>query len=220
MREASFGLWTRMASGWIDVTRPIDSGMVVYEGDPPVQVVSALAIERGDPANVARLILGSHTGTHVDAPRHFIVGGATVDQLPLEPLMGPARVLECPPGPITSETVASARLGGAVRVILKTGNSALWERPVFVRTYQALTLEGARELVGAGITLVGIDYLSVEGFGTRDHPVHRCLLEAGVVILEGLDLSAVAAGAYELRCLPLSIRNGDGAPARAILRPL
>lgn len=206
--------------GWIDVTRPLDSGMVVYEGDPPVRVEPALALERGDPANVSRLTLGSHTGTHVDAPRHLVPGGVTVDRLPLEALMGPARVVACPPGPITPDTVAAACREGAARVILKTGNSALWDRPAFVRDYQALTLAAARELVGAGVTLVGIDYLSVEGYGVLGLPVHRCLLVAGVVILEGLDLSSVAAGWHELRCLPLSIRDGDGAPARALLRRL
>lgn len=194
--------------------------MVVYHGDPPVEVGPALALERGDPANVTRLALGSHTGTHVDAPRHFIPDGDTVDRLPLDALIGPVRVLECPPGPVGRDAVTGAGLSGESRVIFKTGNSALWRRDRFVRGYQALTLDGARELVRSGVALVGIDYLSIEEFGAPGHPVHRCLLEAGVVILEGLDLSAVAAGRYELLCLPLRIRDGDGAPARALLRPL
>lgn len=207
-----------MTAGWIDVTVPIHPGMVVYEGDPGVRVTSALALERGDPANVSHLALGSHTGTHVDAPSHFIPGGATLDRLPLDVLLGRARVLACPPGPITAGTVAGAGPGRGGRLLFKTGNSALWERGRFVRAYQALTLEAARLLVEAGVALVGIDYLSVEGFGAQGHPVHRCLLGAGTVILEGLDLSAVTPGDYELCCLPLRVRDGDGAPARALLR--
>lgn len=211
-----------MAGTWIDVTLPIHPGMVVYEGDPPVRITPAAALARGDPANVSRLDLGSHTGTHVDAPRHFIAGGATVDQLPLAALLGPARVVECAHGPIGPEIVAEAlgapRRPDPARLLFKTGNSGLWGRGHFVRDYQSLTLEAAHALVEAGVVLVGVDYLSVERFG-REHPVHRCLLAAGVVILEGLDLGAVTAGWYELCCLPLRIREGDGAPARALLRP-
>ncbi len=205
-----------MPGPWIDVSVPIEAGMVVYEGDPPVEVTAALAIARGDPANVSRLVLGSHTGTHVDAPAHFLPGGAGVDELPPEWLVGPARVVECPPGPVGAETVADARAGE--RLLLKTRNSARWALGRFARDYQALTPEAARALVAAGVRLVGIDYLSVEAFGAPGHPVHRCLLAAGVVIVEGLDLSAVRAGAYELCCLPLRLRAGDGAPARVLLR--
>ncbi len=195
--------------------------MVVFEGDPPVEVTAALALDRGDPANVSRLTLGSHTGTHVDAPSHFIAGGDTLDRVPLEAFMGPARVVEWPGGPIGRAALESAgALAGVARVLFRTGNSALWAQGRFVRDYQALTLDAAQALVAAGVVLVGADYLSVEAFGARGHPVHHCLLEAGVAILEGLDLSAVRPGRYELLCLPLRLRDGDGAPARALLRPL
>lgn len=208
-----------MPGAWLDVTVPIHAGMVVYDGDPPVDVTAALSLDRGDPANVSRLALGSHTGTHVDAPAHFVRGGAGVDRLPLDVLLGPARVLACPPGPIGAATVAGHARSGE-RLVLKTGNSALWRRGTFAADYQALTLEAARALVEAGVGLVAIDYLSIEAFGVPGHPVHRCLLEAGVVVLEGLDLSGVEAGRYELCCLPLRIRDGDGAPARALLRAI
>jgi arylformamidase len=204
---------------WIDVTVPIHAGMVVYDGDPPVDVTTALSLDRGDAANVSRLTLGSHTGTHVDAPAHFVRGGAGVDRLPLDVLLGPARVLACPPGPIGTATVAGQGRPGE-RLVLKTGNSALWRRGAFAADYQALTLDAARSLVDARVGLVAIDYLSIEPFGAPGHPVHRCLLEAGVVVLEGLDLSGVEAGRYELCCLPLRIRDGDGAPARALLRAI
>src|SRR5262245_26573216 len=193
--------------------------MVVYDGDPPVEVTSALSLDRGDPANVSRLTLGSHTGTHVDAPCHFVRGGAGVDRLSPETLLGPARVLACPPGPIAAATVVG-QTGRGERLVLKTANSALWSRARFVADYQALTLDAARALVESGVGLVAIDYLSIEPFGAPGHPVHRCLLEAGVVVLEGLDLSRIEPGRYELCCLPLRIRDGDGAPARALLRPL
>jgi arylformamidase len=208
-----------MTDGWLDVTVPIHPGMVVYEGDPPVEVTPALALERGDPSNVSRLVLGSHTGTHVDAPRHFLTGAAGVDRLPPEALLGPAEVVAAGPGPVTATALAALDLAGGARVIFRTGNSAFWARPGFVRDYQALAPEAAEALVRAGVRLVGIDYLSVEAFGAAGFPVHRILLAAGVVILEGLDLSAVAPGRYELCCLPLRIRDGDGAPARALLRP-
>jgi arylformamidase len=209
-----------MPGAWLDVTVPLHAGMVVYEGDPPVELESAQSIARGDPANVSRLGLGSHTGTHVDAPCHFVAGGAGVDALPPDVLIGRARVLQCRPGPVGTEALAGAGLGRGQRLVLRTGNSALWAREGFVRDYQALTLPAARALVEAGVALVGIDYLSIEAFGAAGHPVHRCLLEAGIVILEGLDLTAVGPGRYELCCLPLRIRNGDGAPARALLRPV
>jgi arylformamidase len=208
-----------MPGAWLDATVALHGGMVVYEGDPPVELEPALSIERGDPANVSRLALGSHTGTHVDAPRHFVRGGAGVDALSPEVLIGPARVLQCPPGPVGTETLAAAGLGRGERLVLRTGNSDLWARECFVRDYQALTPAAARLLVDAGVALVGIDYLSIEPFGAAGYPVHRCLLEAGVVILEGLDLTSVRPGRYELCCLPLRIRDGDGAPARALLRP-
>jgi arylformamidase len=155
----------------------------------------------------------------VDAPAHFIAGGGTVDRLAPEVLLGPARVVACPPGPITPEALSAAGLAGERRLVLKTGNSALWRRGSFVREYQALTLPAAQALVAAGVELVGIDYLSIEAFGAPGHPVHRCLLGAGVVIVEGLDLTAVAPGRYEMLCLPLRIQDGDGAPARVLLRP-
>lgn len=208
------------ASFWVDVTVPIHADMVVFEGDPPVEVRVALSRDRGDAANVSRLTLGSHTGTHVDAPLHFISGGAPVDALPLDVLIGPARVVACPTGPIEPDTVAAANLVGEQRVLFKTSNSGLWAAGRFARDYQSMTLEAAGELMRAGVALVGIDYLSIESFQASGHPVHRRLLGAGIVVLEGLDLSAIAPGRYELVCLPLRIRGGDGAPARVLLRPL
>ncbi len=193
--------------------------MVVYEGDPAVDVTPRLEIARGDAANVSLLSMGSHTGTHVDAPAHFIEGGATVEALPLDVLIGPALVAE-----VGSERLIGRRdleplpLDGQSRLLLKTRNSALWAAGGFSRDFVALDLEGARYLTERRLRLIGIDYLSIEAFHSPGHPVHRHLLGAGVVILEGLDLSRVAPGVYELVCLPLPVRGIDGAPCRAVLR--
>jgi arylformamidase len=204
---------------FIDISLPIREGMIVYEGDPGISVSSAAAMERGDPANVSSLRLGSHTGTHMDAPLHFIEGAATIDTVPLDVLIGPALVVE-----VDAETLiekrhlTDARIGTHPRLLLKTRNSALWDRASFVREYVGLSLDGAKHLLDRGVKLIGIDYLSIEAFGVTGHPVHRTLLGAGVVILEGLDFRRVTPGVYELYCLPLRIAGGDGAPCRAVLR--
>lgn len=191
----------------IDISRPIGPDTPVWPGDPPVLVEPVARVEAGDPAGVSRLQLGTHTGTHVDPPAHFLPGGATVDELPLDVLVGPAIVADL-------TAVASVDAGaldalalpaGTVRVLLKTGAGA-----------GVLSADGARWLVERGVRLVGADTLSVEP-GTDAYPVHRVLLGAGVVIVEGLDLTAAAAGTYQLVCLPLRITGGDGAPARAVL---
>src|SRR5262245_33388541 len=180
--------------------------MIVYEGDPDISVSSALALERGDPANVSNLRLGSHTGTHMDAPLHFIDGAAGIDALALEVLIGPALVAEVDAERLIEPAhLAGLPLDGHTRVIFKTRNSALWDRASFARDYVALSLATARALIDRGVNLIGIDYLSVEAFGVAGHPVHKALLGAGVVLLEGLDLRRVTPGVYELYCLPLRI---------------
>jgi arylformamidase len=203
----------------IDISLPIREGMIVYEGDPDISVTSALALDRGDPANVSRLTLGSHTGTHMDAPRHFIAGASGIDTVPLDTLIGPALVAEVDAERLIEPShLAGLPLADHRRVLLKTRNSALWDRPAFSRDYVALSLAGARLMIERGVKLVGVDYLSVEAFGAEGHPVHKTLLGAGMVILEGLDFRRVTPGVYELYCLPLRIAGGDGSPCRAVLR--
>jgi arylformamidase len=210
-----------------DISVPIAPGvMPVYEGDPGIEVTSWTAIARGDAANVSALNLGAHTGTHVDAPAHFIEGAPGVISLPLDALVGAARVVEIPADAraVGERHVAEAALDGAERVLFKTRNSAFWDDPRgrFREDFAYIEPGAARALVSRGVRLVGIDYLSVERFGSKDFETHLTLLSAGVVILEGLDLRAVAPGTYELVCLPLKIAagSGDGAPSRAVLRPL
>jgi arylformamidase len=210
----------------IDISRPIGPDTPVWPGDPPVVVEPVARVAAGDPADVSRLALGTHTGTHVDPPAHFLPGGATVDALPLDVLVGPSVVADfsASPGPIDARRLDSLDLpAGTPRLLLRT---ALGEGPG-PGMVGALTADGAGWLVERGVRLVGADTLSIEpatdGPGVRgcppdeQYPVHHILLGAGVVIVEGLDLSAAAAGPYELVCLPLRITGGDGAPARAVL---
>lgn len=202
-----------------DVSRPLRDGGTIYPGDPQIAFRAHASIDRGDPANVSALALGSHSGTHVDAPSHFIPGGSPVDRIPLERLIGPAAVLNLP----TSLTVVGAadlaRLDfrGQRRVLLRTRNSAAAAKAGFSPDYCALTPDGAGYLIERGIELIGIDALSIEPFGADDFAVHHLLLKRGVVIVEGLDLSSIATGIYQFICLPLRLEGLDGAPARAVL---
>ncbi len=191
----------------------------MYEGDPPVEIALSLSIERGDQANVSRLHMGAHTGTHVDAPRHFIDGAAAVDEIPLDALIGPARVVDLTGvSEITRDALSSAGVEGHERILFKTANSLLWrEGGGFRRDFVYITESAAGYLAEIGVRLAGIDYLSVEKFDAPTPVAHKTLLAAGIVILEGLDLSGVGQGDYELICLPLLIKGCDGAPCRAVL---
>jgi len=191
-----------------DVSVPLREGMVTYPGDPEVHIELAASIAGGDVVNLTRIDFGLHSGTHVDAPVHFIDGAAGVDAIPLEVLVGPCEVVDAPD--LSAESVAAAPR--AERILFKTPNSELWARDVFEEDYARLDGEAARLLVERGVRLVGVDYLSV-----GDEEAHHALLEAGVVPVEGLDLRAVEPGGYELVCLPLRVVGADGAPARAIL---
>jgi arylformamidase len=210
-----------------DISVPITPGETpTYPGDPGIEIGSWAAISRGDPANVSVLDFGAHTGTHVDAPAHFIEGAPGVTSLPLDALLGKALVVEIPDGvtAIEESHVEEMLHADVSRVLFKTRNSAFWgnARGRFREDFTYIAPGAARALVSRGVRLVGIDYLSVEKFGSKDFETHRTLLSNGVVILEGLDLRAVAPGKYELLCLPLKIAagSGDGAPARAVLRSL
>jgi arylformamidase len=201
----------------IDVTVPIRDGMVHYDGNPPVHVERAQSIAAGDGANVTRLDFGAHSGTHIDAPLHFIDGAPGAEGLPIEPLIGPAHVVDATSVEKTLGEAAMLSLSipeGAERVLFKTRNSKLWSSDEFTRDFVRLDGSGARYLVERDVRLVGIDYLSI-----GDHDAHVALLGSGVVSLEGLDLSAVEPGSYRLICLPLKIVGSDGAPARALLMP-
>jgi len=202
-----------------DVTVPISKNLPVYPGDPPVKIERKATIDKKDAKyNLSRYSFSSHVGTHVDAPFHFIADGKTVDQLPLELLMGRARVVEVTSPRIDEAALKEFDFTADARVLFKTRNSYLWSQPGFVQDYVYITPGAARALVNQGIKLVGIDYLSVEKFGSDTFETHLTLLGAGTLIIEGLDLREIEPGDYELICLPMKFQGGDGSPARVILR--
>ncbi len=209
-----------MKSKWIDVTLPIRPGMVVWPGDPKVTVRPLKEIAKGGSSNVSRLAFSAHTGTHMDAPRHFFINGRPLDELPLEAVIGPARVIAIrDPESIKVEELRRSRIRRGERILFKTrGAAARLQRANFDPNYVYITQEAARYLAARGVRTVGIDYLSVGGYKRDSAETHRELLGAGIWIIEGLDLSRVPPGRYDLICLPLRIAGADGAPARAVLR--
>jgi arylformamidase len=203
----------------LDVSVPLAPGIAAYPGNPEFELLPIKRIAEGGSSNVSKLVMGTHTGTHVDAPKHFFDDGIGVDALPLDLLLGRARVVEVTKrGGIGEEELAAAGLREDIRVLLKTSNSALWNGEGFHADYTHLTEAGARYLVDQGVKVVGIDYLSVEQFKKAGAPAHRALLSHGVVIIEGLNLAEVEPGMYEMYCLPLRVVGADGAPARVILK--
>lgn len=212
-----------------DVTVPLDERVPIYPGDPPLRVQRVASLAGGAVCNLSRLDCGVHTGTHVDAPGHFIDGAPGVDGLPLEAMLGPVEVVDATSLPGLIDAAALADLGVSARaadpaggpgridrLIFKTRNSQLWSSPEFTEDFVGVTANAAAMLVERGVRLVGIDYLSISPPGDPT-PTHRVLLEAGVVILEGLDLRAVPPGRYGLMCLPIRLVGSDGAPARVVL---
>lgn len=204
-----------------DISLPISPGMAVWPGDPNVVFERVGKMEEGSEANVTHISLSAHTGTHVDAPYHFLGGDSIrVDSLSLKLLSGRAYVLDLPNVDlITRRVLEKSEIPPRTRRLLfKTRNSAYWANPTqgFQTDFVGVSLDAAQHLVERGVKLVGVDYLSVAPFQAAG-PTHRTLLEAGVVIVEGLDLSGVSQGRYTLHCLPLKLVSCDGAPARAIL---
>jgi arylformamidase len=205
----------------IDITVALHAGTPKWPGSAGVELTPTLRLKEGGFSNASRLSCDIHVGTHVDAPRHFIESGSTAEQLPLEVMVGDTFVAYLPEvTEITADILAGLNLPeGMERLLLRTRNSELWaeETTEFVKNYSALTDTGAQWVVEHRIRLIGVDYVSVQRYG--DGPLtHQILLEAGVVILEGLNLADVKAGRYELICLPLKLVDAEGAPARAVLR--
>ena len=210
--------------GWLDVTYPIKAGMVHWPGQPPVELTRLSELAQGDSSNVSALRLSLHTGTHLDAPKHFLEGAEDITAAPFEALSGKARVAQVGDAPAISEdevTAFEARSGALQqgdRVLFRTRNSEQdWTGRPFDRAYVAVSPGGARCLADRGVQVVGVDYLSVAPFdNTTD--THRILLSAGVWVIEGLDLRSVNEGHYEMLALPLKIETGDASPLRVLLR--
>jgi len=205
---------------YYDISLNLSPETVRWVVAPPMEVHERRRMSRGDDANATALTVSCHAGTHVDAPFHFLPDGAGIDSVPLERFMGPALVHQVDADRfITEEHVKAIPLDGATRVLFKTRNSELLKRREFEPNFVAFSVGAARALVSRGVQLVGLDYLSV-AHADEQVPVHRAFLDHGVVLLEGVDLSEVAPGRYELICFPLRLRGLDGAPCRAVLRDL
>ncbi|MCD4801492.1 MAG: cyclase family protein [Anaerolineales bacterium] len=203
-----------------DISLTYTEDLPTWPGDPTIQLKQISSIEDGEMANVTHLSMCAHSGTHVDAPDHFLGNGKTVESIPLELMVGPAAVVEIrAEGTITAADLISAQIpAGTKRILLKTANSEVWAagNMVFQEDFIAPDGEAAKYLVKLGVKVIGVDYLSVAPF-TDPEPTHKILLKAGVLIIEGLDLSGVEPGEYTLYCLPLKIGGADGAPARVLL---
>jgi arylformamidase len=206
-----------------DVSLVLRPDMTTWADEPGPSITPLRRIAKGDGANVSTIAFADHTGTHVDPPAHFIDGAGTVDRLPIDALLGPCVVVEYrDEGHVSGEWLEHARIpSGTKRLLIKTRNSERWADPAaeFTRDFVAVNASAARWCVARGIRLVGVDYLSIEPQGPEKagYPTHKTLLGAGVVIIEGLDLRGIVAGAYELICAPIKIADGDGAPARVFL---
>lgn len=211
-----------MDKTFIDISITLQSGMVHWPGDPPVKIKNIHSISKGDAANVSKIDMGSHTGTHMDAPFHFIRKGKGIDQMPLDATIGKARVIEIYDSiSIKAKELERNRIRRGERILFKTKNSLrCWKTNSFVKDFIFISLEAAEFLAERRIKTVGVDYLSVGGYKEDGSATHRALLKSGIWIIEGLNLSNVKAGFYELICLPLNFFHGDGAPARAVLRQM
>ncbi|MFC1892835.1 cyclase family protein [Chloroflexota bacterium] len=205
---------------WIDISVPLSDAMAHWPGDPPVSIKRVKDIEQGDTANLSVISMGVHSGTHVDAPIHFVKQGQGIDKIPIDTLVGRARVIEIrDPESIKPEELAGQRIRRGERILFKTRNSPhVWQENEFVEDFVFISDAAADLLVDGGVQLVGVDYLSVGSYRHGGSYVHKTLLSGGVWVIEGLNLSNVTPGEYDLICLPLRIVAGDGAPARAILK--
>lgn len=208
---------------WIDISMPLRTGVVGWPGDIPVEVARRASIEEGSDYNISMLVLSTHSGTHMDAPLHFIRGGKSIDMLPLDATVGPARVIEIKDTEwVKPEELEQHDIQQGERILIKTVNSNKpWPDLPFQEGYVAIAPDAAEYLADRKVRCVGIDYLSVGALDmTTSVPTHKKLLAGGVWIIECLYLGAVEPGRYELVCLPLKVEGAEGAPARAIIRPL
>ena len=211
-----------MSADWIDISVPLRNGMVNWPGDAPFERREALTLEGGGECNLSELSFTAHTGTHIDAPRHYLPGGPSIEAMPIEATVGRARVIAIRDSDlIRIAELEPHHLAKGDRVLFKTRNSErCWKSGHFETKYIYIPPETAKYLAGRGVQTVGIDYLSVGGLGPEGAETHRILLASGVWIIESLNLEHVEPGDYELLCLPLKIVGSDGAPARAVLRKL
>lgn len=207
-------------SYWRDITVPLRNNMVQWPGDTPLEITRVKDVDHGDSHTLSNIVMGSHTGTHIDAPLHYIHGGESIDEMPLDTAVGNARVIEISDTKsIKPAELIQHNINHGERILFKTQNSLrVWRTDQFIEDFIFITKEAADYLVERKVGLVGVDYLSVGGYKKDGAEVHKTLLGNGIWIIEGLDLSLVQQGTYDLVCLPLKVTGGDGAPARVIVR--
>jgi arylformamidase len=211
-----------MSNECIDVTVALEDGMVHWPGDPECKVFRVVKMEDGAPCNLTKLELSAHTSTHMDAMRHFVADGPTMEEMPLEATIGPCRVVEMDvEKQIMPEDLASLGLQKGERIIFKTANTTRsWDMgPTFDKDFISISEAAGQVLADAGVMTVGVDYLSIGGWEKDGVEVHQVMLGAGIWVIEGLYLADISAGDYDMICLPMKIKGADGAPARALLRP-
>ena len=202
----------------IDVSVIFEEDMPIYPGDTPVTFSTVTKMSDGEGCNMSDMSFGLHTGTHIDPPLHFIDKGDSIDKIYLDRLIGQGRVIDCTGIPyITANDLNGSVINRGELVLLKTDNSKLWHHKTFHKDFVHLELSGAQYLADCGIKAVGIDYISIEKFGVPDFIVHKALFNAGIIVIEGLNLEHVEPGEYTVLCMPLKIKDGDGAPARVAL---
>jgi arylformamidase len=213
-----------MSHKWIDISAPIDPEQIpVWPGAPAIEISQRRCMARGDTTDDSNVSMNLHVGTHLDAPRHFLKDGATIDALSLDAMIGPCSVVSFEDAPLVTAELLKARVksprdGGPTRLLFKTRNSQRWSKE-FIKDFTALSLDGARWLVAEGFELVGNDYLSIQPFG-GDNNIHKVLLEKPVVVVEGLQLAGIAPGTYEMICLPMKFVGIEAAPARVVIREI
>ncbi len=213
---------SQTTESWIDVSVGLHTGMAHWPDNPPIEIERVMDINRGDVANVSKLSMGVHSATHMDAPLHFFKDGISIDKVPFSAVMGRARVIELhDTESIKPAELESQNIQQGERLLFKTINSSrAWQSNDFVKDFVYISHEAAQYLAEFQVQTVGVDYLSVGGFFKDGPETHHALLGAGIWIIEGLNLSSVQAGIYDLICLPIKLVGSEGAPARAIVRPV
>ncbi len=207
---------------WIDISVPISDGMVRWPDDPPVRIYRLHDMEKGDDCNVSAVSMTVHTATHMDAPSHFTKLKTGIDRMPLSAVVGNVRIIEIDDAEsIKLEEIRPHRIRKGERILFKTRNSKRkWDKKPFDEKFVYISTEAATYLAERKVQTIGVDYLSIGGFDGNIVEVHQIILKARIWVIEGLDLSRVEPGNYEMMCLPIKIENCEGAPARALLRPL
>ncbi|AFM26470.1 cyclase family protein [Desulfomonile tiedjei] len=201
-----------------DATLALHEKMAIFPGDPPFKMTPLFQTTMGDKFNLSTITMGTHTGTHVDPPAHYLNWGYTVDEIPLETLIGPGKILDLTGHPeLNRDVLHSCDLKGVARVFFKTDNSRKLLEPDFHENYVSLTKDGASYLSESGIRMVGTDYFSIETYHSSAAEVHHILLQAGILVVESLNLGHIPAGPCTIYCLPLKILGADGAPARVLI---